>query len=1511
MSPTSHLPEWDLLRKQVADLARDLAERDRVLHERTRHLHVAQALAHLGSWDWDIANGAVHWSDELYRIFGYEPQSREVTFDTFVSAILPDDHDRVLASFDGALAGASTYDIECRIVRPDGEIRTIHCCGEVDCDGGGQPLRLSGTALDVTDRKRAESALQQREAHFRALIEHSSDIITVLDLDGTIRFESPSFERLLGYAQHELDGRIAFEFVHREDLSVVMEKFQLLIRQLGIPQIAEFRFRHKDGSWRNFEGIGRAVCDPEGRCSVIVNSRDITERKRTEAMLRTSQEKLRQALHASGTGLWDWNTDTKEVVLSEEWKRQLGYEETELADSFETWETRLHPDDHDRAIAYVQDYLTSTESDYRQEFRMRHKDGTYRWIESRASFVIEADGRRIRLLGSHTDVTDRKRMEETLSIALHDLQNITETVPDIMYTLDLEGKVVNWNKHVWNISGYSPEELMHRPALAFVPEDERPKLAAAMQQVVEAGTAEVECHLVTKDGRTIPYHWTGAVLKDRSGRLIGMTGIGRDITALKHVEAAVRESEERYRTLVELSPSGVFVFCEGRTVYINRTGIFIIGGRDPKEILDRSIFEFIHPDYHQEVRENITRLLAGGVSVHSAERTYRKIDGTSVPVQVEAARIMWNGKPAILGLFSDITERKRAEERLRQTQFAMDQAVDAIYWIDPHAKILYANEAASLMMGYSKDELLGMTVHDLNPDFPVSMWPGFWEETRRNRTMSFETNHRAKDGRLVPIDIRVSFLAYEGQEFHCAFVRDITQRKRAEEALRVSEELGRGILNSLSAHIAVLNHKGAIVAVNEAWRRFASANGTVPSLNTGIGMNYLRICRQALKEDVSTQMILDGIEEVRTGRQGAFTIEYPCHSPTEQRWFVLRATALAGDGEGVVVAHEDITDRKRAEEALRASEERFRLLVEEAPLGITVLDGEKRYVKVNQAFCKLVGFSSEELLGQTYARFTHPDDLSKNLALTDEMHAGLRQGYRIEKRYVRKDGQAVWVVVNATRLTLAGATDHFMVAIIEDITERKRVEEALRLTQFSVDRAVEAVLWVDSSARILSVNDTACRMLEYPREKLIVMTVQDIDPSVPVERWQDHWNNLKQQGSLTFESTYRSRTGSVLDAEVTVNYLQYAGKEYGCAILRDVGDRKRAEEELHRSHTFLRQVIDTDPDLIFAKDREGRFTMANKAVADWYGTTVEGLIGKSDAAFNSNAEEVEFFRQNDLEVMNSGRDRFIPEERITDASGRTRWVQTVKRPIFDDHGRAHMVLGAATDITERKRMEEMLLQRERDLSAALQERERISQDLHDGLLQSLYAVGLGLETCKPMIRQHPEPVAGKFIRTLDQAIGQLNQVMGEVRNFIAGLESHVIQGGDFPTALRTMVKSMAGSSAARCMVRIDNAAARRLSTEHALHIINIVREGLSNALRHSQATRITVSFRELSRSVRLAITDDGVGFNARSAQGIGYGLANMAARAQKVRGSFALQSKPFKGTKILLDISKDAHYAHN
>ncbi|HEY7531372.1 MAG TPA: PAS domain-containing protein, partial [Nitrospiraceae bacterium] len=364
MTSTSHVAELDLLRKQVSELSRQLAEQDRLLQEKTRHLRIAQSMAHVGSWEWEIESGRMTWSDELYELFGQRPGELGVTYDTFLAALLPDDHERMIAAMNAALAGTAPFDIECRMVRPDGEVRTIHFRGEIRRSHTGHPLLMSGVTRDLTDRKGKEFALQQSEAYFRTLIEHSSDIITVLDLDGTIQFESPSFERLLGYSQHEIDGRIAFEFVHPDDLPTVLERFLLVIQRPGEPQMAEFRFRHKNGSWRSFEGIGRAIQDQQGNHRVLVNSRDISERKHAEEALRLNEERYARATAIGRVGVWELDVASGTYYGDVNLKVLFGYDGDELSTDPYVWLNLVHPEDQSIALDHWQRIVSGAMDHY-------------------------------------------------------------------------------------------------------------------------------------------------------------------------------------------------------------------------------------------------------------------------------------------------------------------------------------------------------------------------------------------------------------------------------------------------------------------------------------------------------------------------------------------------------------------------------------------------------------------------------------------------------------------------------------------------------------------------------------------------------------------------------------------------------------------------------------------------------------------------------------------------------------------------------------------------------------------------------------------------------------------------------------------------------------------------------------------------------------------------------------------------------------------------------------------
>ena len=260
----------------------------------------------------------------------------------------------------------------------------------------------------------------QTEAYFRSLMENSSDIITILESDGTIRYQSASIHRILGYVPDELLGQQIFELVHPDDVHPVKKSFTKLTKRPGIAPV-EFRFRHKNGSWRTLEAVGtNLLADPAVR-GIVVNSRDSTARKKVEEALRESEERYALAMAGANDGVWDWNLKTNTVYYSASWKRLLGYEQNELGSSPDEWLNRVHPEDITRLHSCVAAHVEGRTPQYECEYRIRHKDGRDLWMISRGIAVRGPDGVIHRLVGSQSDIGHRKQAEERLlHDALHD-----------------------------------------------------------------------------------------------------------------------------------------------------------------------------------------------------------------------------------------------------------------------------------------------------------------------------------------------------------------------------------------------------------------------------------------------------------------------------------------------------------------------------------------------------------------------------------------------------------------------------------------------------------------------------------------------------------------------------------------------------------------------------------------------------------------------------------------------------------------------------------------------------------------------------------------------------------------------------------------------------------------------------------------------------------------------------------------------------------------------------------
>jgi diguanylate cyclase (GGDEF)-like protein/PAS domain S-box-containing protein len=272
-------------------------------------------------------------------------------------------------------------------------------------------------------RAATEATLENsRDRVFRTLIENASDIITILAADGTIEYESPSVKRILGFNPEEMVGKNAFEFVHPDDLPTVQAQFHKVIGVVATGNEVEFRYRQKDGGWRYLELTGTNLLQDATVEGIVVNSRDVTQRRMAEHSLRESEERYALAMRGANDGLWDWDLVRNQLYVSPRWKAMLGFSEEEPTDARLLWLDRVHPDDRDRLETELKAHVEGTTPHFESEYRILHKQGDHRYMLSRALAVRDQNGRALRMAGSQTDITDRKRAEEQLIHgALHDV----------------------------------------------------------------------------------------------------------------------------------------------------------------------------------------------------------------------------------------------------------------------------------------------------------------------------------------------------------------------------------------------------------------------------------------------------------------------------------------------------------------------------------------------------------------------------------------------------------------------------------------------------------------------------------------------------------------------------------------------------------------------------------------------------------------------------------------------------------------------------------------------------------------------------------------------------------------------------------------------------------------------------------------------------------------------------------------------------------------------------------
>lgn len=520
----------------------------------------------------------------------------------------------------------------------------------------------SASQRELEDRKRAEMALRESENRFRGIIEKAPDGVVLCSPEGHLTYASPAACRTFGFTPEMVREIDPAAYTHPDDLPFVLANLEEVLRKPAQIPTMQYRFRHTNGNWLWIESTFTNLVGTAGVDAIVINFRNINDRKLAEVALHESELRRSLALEAARMGTWDWDVVGGRTVWCKTHEALWGYAPGTFPGTLEGYTSRIHPDDLP-VVLRAGELARQTGTAYQSEFRIVWPDGSVHWVSNHGKHLFNDRGELIRMVGVVFEITERKRAEEALRESEERFRVVVEGA-ELGVFLSTDWKFDYLNPAALRLFGAkSPAQILGQPVWPRIHPDFHEIIRGRAHQLTQGervGAPALREVYLRCDGSPVDVEVSAfsAIYRGKPAAVV----LVQDITERLRAEAALHESEDRYRLLVEESPEAIGIYQDDCLVFINSAGLRLLGAQSKEVVLGCTSKQIIFTDDQPAAVERIRRRLSGDTTAYPAEVRYVRMDGSTIPVEVSAAPVQYAGRNAVQFIARDITERKQREQ---------------------------------------------------------------------------------------------------------------------------------------------------------------------------------------------------------------------------------------------------------------------------------------------------------------------------------------------------------------------------------------------------------------------------------------------------------------------------------------------------------------------------------------------------------------------------------------------------------------------------------------------------------------------------------------------------------------------------------------------------------------------------------------------------------------------------------------------------------------------------------